>query len=166
MKKKVSDFQNMLDQLFDITADNTYEVLKASRRPTWKEDGIFLLNQTSSRTGYMSGVDRELSRQKNRRNFRSRKGKIDNLCAINSGKQYQTTKSNIDEEELQEETEIKMLEDCNIQKNIIALVFDATASNTGLRNGCSVLMKKELGRSLLWLACRHHIYEIHLKNIW
>ena len=31
MKKKVSDFQNMLDQLFDIAAANTFEVFKASR---------------------------------------------------------------------------------------------------------------------------------------
>lgn len=46
------------------------------------------------------------------------------------------------------------------------MVFDTTASNTGIRNGCAVLIECELKHSLLWLACRHHIYETHIKNIW
>ena len=53
----------------------------------------------------MSGVYRELSRIKNHRDFRTRKRKIDNLYAMNSDKQYQTSQSNIDEGELQDETE-------------------------------------------------------------
>lgn len=59
-----------------------------------------------------------------------------------------------------------MLEDWKVQENVIALVFDTTSSNTGLRNGCAVLIEKDLNRSLLWLACRHHVYEVHMKNTW
>ena len=61
---------------------------------------------------------------------------------------------------------IKMVEDWKVKENVIALVFDTTASNTGLRNGCAVLIEKDLNRSLLWLACPHHVYEVHMKNIW
>lgn len=59
-----------------------------------------------------------------------------------------------------------MLEDWKVKENVIALVFDTTSSNTGLRNGCAVLIEKDLNRSLLWLACRHHVYEVHMKNTW
>ncbi len=59
-----------------------------------------------------------------------------------------------------------MVEDLKVKENVIALVFDTTASNTGLRNGCGVLIEKDLNRSLLCLACRHHVYEVHMKNIW
>lgn len=61
---------------------------------------------------------------------------------------------------------IKMVEDWKVKENVIALVFDTTTSNTVLRNGCSVLIEKDLNRPLLWLACRHHVYEVHMKNIW
>lgn len=47
---------------------------------------------------------------------------------------------------------------------IIALSFDTTASNSGMINGACMTIEKALGRSLLWLACRHHIYELLLKN--
>ena len=61
---------------------------------------------------------------------------------------------------------IKMMEDWKVKENVIPLLFDTTASNTGLRNGCAVLIEKDLNRSLLCLACRHHVYEVHMKNIW
>lgn len=66
----------------------------------------------------------------------------------------------------QKDAVIKMLDDWKVKENVVALVFDTTASNTGVRNGCAVLIEKEIKRSLLWLACRHHVYEVHMKNIW
>lgn len=66
----------------------------------------------------------------------------------------------------QKDAVIKMVEDWKVKDKVIGLVFDTTASNTGIRNGCAVLIEKDINRSLLWLACRHHVYEVHMKNIW
>jgi hypothetical protein len=59
-----------------------------------------------------------------------------------------------------------MLDDWQLKQDVTALVFDTNASNTGIRNGCDSLIGKDLNRPLLWPACRHHMYEVHLKNIW
>ena len=45
-----------------------------------------------------------------------------------------------------------------------ALVFDTTASNTGIWKGSSTHFEKMLGKSLLWLACRHHVPELFVKH--
>ena len=42
--------------------------------------------------------------------------------------------------------------------------FDTTASNAGHRAGACVLLEKKLGKSLLHLACRHHILEVVLRS--
>ncbi|KAG0716373.1 hypothetical protein GWK47_009879 [Chionoecetes opilio] len=41
-----------------------------------------------------------------------------------------------------------------------ALVFDTTAVNSGVWSGVVVRLETEFGRSLLQLACRHHIHEL------
>lgn len=46
-----------------------------------------------------------------------------------------------------------------------AACFDTTASNTGEYNGAAVLLEELLHRSLLFLPCRHHIYELVLKDV-
>ena len=38
--------------------------------------------------------------------------------------------------------------------------FDTTASNTGGHSGACTLLEEALGHDLLFLACRHHVYEI------
>ena len=45
-------------------------------------------------------------------------------------------------------------------KNIQAMCFDTTSSNTGRTNGSRVIVEQKLGRDLLRLACRHHIMEL------
>lgn len=52
-----------------------------------------------------------------------------------------------------------------LQNHIKALVFDTTAVNTGRFNGTCTLIENSLQRPLLWLPCRHHIYEIILKCV-
>ena len=47
----------------------------------------------------------------------------------------------------------------NIAEKIIACGFDTTSSNTGVHKGCCTLLQELLCRQLLWLACRHHIFE-------
>ncbi len=44
---------------------------------------------------------------------------------------------------------------------LIGMRFDTTASNTGHMNGAS-LLERELERALLWIACRHHVAELHM----
>jgi len=44
-----------------------------------------------------------------------------------------------------------------------AVVFDTTASNTGRLKGACYLLEQKLDRDILFLACRHHIYEIVLS---
>ncbi|GBP55007.1 hypothetical protein EVAR_34482_1 [Eumeta japonica] len=43
--------------------------------------------------------------------------------------------------------------------------FDTIASNTGARKGACVLLEEKTGHDLLWLACRHHVFEIMLSKI-
>ena len=45
-----------------------------------------------------------------------------------------------------------------------AMVFDITASNTGQWKGSVSRFEKNVGRFLLWLPCRHHIPELHIKH--
>lgn len=39
-----------------------------------------------------------------------------------------------------------------------------TARNTGFQNGSKPIIEKQVGKNLLYLACRHHIYEIFLRS--
>lgn len=40
------------------------------------------------------------------------------------------------------------------------ICFDTTASNTGRKNGACPLIEQDLGKQLLYFACRHHIFEL------
>lgn len=53
----------------------------------------------------------------------------------------------------------------SLRDHIIGLSFDTTASNTGLNQGACMIIEKEVGRNLLWLACRHHTHELILKGV-
>ena len=44
------------------------------------------------------------------------------------------------------------------------MVFDTTASNTGEWKGSVSRFEMMLDRAVLWLACRHHIPELHIKH--
>ena len=57
------------------------------------------------------------------------------------------------------------LEKWELKNKINALCCDTTASNTGRLNGACVLLEKNLGRDLLYLPSRHHIYELVLKAV-
>ncbi|XP_025405317.1 uncharacterized protein LOC112679643 [Sipha flava] len=50
------------------------------------------------------------------------------------------------------------LEDWSLLHKVQAFVFDTTASNTGRLNGACVLLEHKLGRDILYLACRHHVF--------
>lgn len=50
-------------------------------------------------------------------------------------------------------------------QRIQAVCADTTASNTGRLNGACFKMEQFLGLDLLFLACRHHMYELILKTV-
>lgn len=55
--------------------------------------------------------------------------------------------------------------DWEITKNVEFLCFDTTASNTGRLNGACVLIEQKLNKDLIYLPCRHHIYELVLRSV-
>ena len=46
------------------------------------------------------------------------------------------------------------------------MVFDTTSSNSGSIKGAAKLLEEELAKKLLYLACRHHIYELQIGAVW
>jgi hypothetical protein len=59
------------------------------------------------------------------------------------------------------------LEEWDLKANIVAQVFDTTACNTGVRSGAATLLEDcKSMKTLLWLACRHHILELILGAFW
>ena len=65
----------------------------------------------------------------------------------------------------QEKAVTSKLQQWNVQDGIVGIVFDTTASNTGQWRGACTMIEQELKRGILWLACRHHIYELHIKHV-
>lgn len=47
-----------------------------------------------------------------------------------------------------------------LEDKVIGMCFDTTSSNTGCISGACVRIQQTLGRNLLFLACRHHIFEL------
>ena len=56
------------------------------------------------------------------------------------------------------------VEKWNITNKIQALCCDTTSSNTGRLNGACTNLEKMFNRSLLYLPCRHHIFELVLRG--
>ena len=44
-------------------------------------------------------------------------------------------------------------------------LFDTTATNTGRHSGVNTRLNQYLNKEVLHLACRHHVFECHIKNI-
>jgi hypothetical protein len=49
---------------------------------------------------------------------------------------------------------------------IVGTCFNTTATNTGRVQGTAVAVEKYLGDKLLYLACRHHVHELVLREVW
>jgi hypothetical protein len=52
-----------------------------------------------------------------------------------------------------------------LENQVKAMCFDTTASNTGRRIGACGLIETKLGKNLLYLACRHHLHEIVVGDV-
>ena len=51
-------------------------------------------------------------------------------------------------------------------EEVAGMCFDPTALNSGPSNGTCAILERKIGRPLLYLACRHHIYELTLKAVY
>lgn len=63
------------------------------------------------------------------------------------------------------DTVYEVLDEFDLLYDVEMVCFDTEAKNTGKRNGAGVLLERRLDRSLLFLPCRHHIFEIPIKYI-
>ena len=45
------------------------------------------------------------------------------------------------------------------------MVVDATASNTGKQAGAAAILERHFKRKLMWIACRHHIFELVMQDV-
>lgn len=50
-------------------------------------------------------------------------------------------------------------------ENIIGISWDTTTSNTGVHKGSATRVEVFLKHACLWLACRHHTGELHIKHV-
>ena len=53
-----------------------------------------------------------------------------------------------------------------VANNVRAIVFDTTACNTKVHKGSVTLLEKKLQHKILWLACRHHVAERIISDVW
>ena len=58
----------------------------------------------------------------------------------------------------------ELLQSWQCESFVIGLCFDTTAANTGQYNGACTLLEERMGRNMLWLACRHHMFEVLLSD--
>ncbi len=65
----------------------------------------------------------------------------------------------------QHDAVVSLLNEWEILDKIIGLVFDTTSSNTGRFKASASAIESTLNKAVLWLACLHHVYEIHVKHV-
>ena len=58
-----------------------------------------------------------------------------------------------------------LLTDWNVKEELCGMVFDTTSSNPGAEVGACKSLEAWLDTPILWLACRHHVHELHLKRV-
>jgi len=60
---------------------------------------------------------------------------------------------------------LETVDEWGLRDRIKGLCFDTTASNTGAKGGVCIRLESDIGGQLLNLACRHHVAEIMLENV-
>lgn len=61
---------------------------------------------------------------------------------------------------------ISMLDGWDIDvQTLFAAVWDTASVNSGVDNGACACLERQKGSALLWCACRHHIYEVHMTHV-
>jgi hypothetical protein len=60
---------------------------------------------------------------------------------------------------------VQALDDWHLADKVKAMSFDTTTSNSGALAGAAVLIERKMAKNLLHLACRHHIFEVMLGDV-
>ncbi|KAK3926030.1 Chaperone protein DnaK [Frankliniella fusca] len=60
---------------------------------------------------------------------------------------------------------VEHLERWKLGSKVKALSFDTTSANSGCRGGAALLISLHFGREMLWLPCRHHVFERVLEVV-
>lgn len=58
------------------------------------------------------------------------------------------------------------LQSWECDSEIIGMCFDTTSVNTGIRQGACKFLEDITGKNMLWLACRHHMHEVLLSDVY
>ena len=66
--------------------------------------------------------------------------------------------------ESQLEALLTTFEEYDVTDKVMGICFDTTATNTGRKGGTNIRFSKHQGSILLELACRRHVYELHIKH--
>ena len=61
---------------------------------------------------------------------------------------------------------LELIETWGLTDNIVGLVFDTTASNSGINKGAAKLIEEKLEKKVFYFACRHHISEVIIGGAW
>lgn len=60
---------------------------------------------------------------------------------------------------------VQLLQSWNCVDSVVNMTFDTTASNTGHVSAACITLQNRMGRALLWSACRHHVGEVILSQV-
>ena len=100
-------------------------------------------------------------------------GSVEYLAVVLSGAPHLVEGKMLEVEEIPDgtgrtqcDTTLAVLTACKATDSVKALLFDTTASNSGIRKGAATLLMKELKRVLMWFECRHHMAELFVKPVW
>ena len=61
---------------------------------------------------------------------------------------------------------LELIKTWGLIDNIVGLVFDTTASNSGINKDAAKLIEEKLDKQIFYFACRHHISEVVIGGAW
>ena len=68
--------------------------------------------------------------------------------------------------EAQFEACLELIEEWEVIKNICAICYDTTSSNTGIHRGACTRIEVYLDKKIFWFGCRHHVPELIAGASW
>jgi hypothetical protein len=60
---------------------------------------------------------------------------------------------------------VDLLTEWKCNKNVVNMVFDTTAANTGHLTAACISIQQKLGRALFWSGCSHHYGEVIISHV-
>ena len=60
---------------------------------------------------------------------------------------------------------VNLLEEWVLKDQIIDSSVETTSDKTGNYKGSCKLIEESVGHAILWLSCRRHVYELHIKHV-